>query len=119
MRKQVVLHNAIRFVSALALLVSVMTSPIRPNATSGLAHSNHLRRNFGLPGKAPANHRPHLPNPSRVVQIKALSSESTSDFMVHPSPDLIDSPDLVGQPVECTQDPIVFHLDRMSYAPRC
>jgi hypothetical protein len=81
MRKPFVLNTAIRLISAEALLISVMTSPIRPNVSSGISNPEHLRHNFGIPGKVPANHRPHAPVPSRVVQVKALSSESKLDCL--------------------------------------
>lgn len=85
MLKPFVLNHAIRLVSALALLVSVMISPIRSNVASSVSSPNHLRRNFGIPGKVSANHRPHIPIPSRVMQVKALSCESKLDCLTLPS----------------------------------
>ncbi len=78
--------NAIRLATALALLVSVMVSPIRPAsmASSG-SHPDCFRRNFGIPGKSTTNHRPHVPLTSRVVKVKALSSQSKLDLSTLPA----------------------------------
>lgn len=81
MSHQPLLTNAIRLASAVALLVSVMTSPIRPAPTAGGSQRECLRRNFGVPGKAAPNHRPHVPATSRVVQVKAVSSQSKPNWM--------------------------------------
>jgi hypothetical protein len=78
MSKHSLLNNAIRLFAALALIVSVMSSPIRPllaASRSGTSRPDYLRRNFGIPGKAGTSHRPQVPITSRVVQVKALSSE--------------------------------------------
>ncbi len=86
MSHQSLLPNAIRLISALALLVSVMASPIRPAPTaSGGSHPDCLRRNFGIPGKAANHHRPHVPATSRVVQVKALSSQTKLDWTTPPA----------------------------------
>lgn len=70
-----------RIATAMALLVSVMISPIRPApGPLGGAHLDCLRRNFGIPGKATTNHRPHVPVTSRVIQVKALSSHNKFDW---------------------------------------
>lgn len=76
------LKNAIRFATAVALLVSVMTSPIRPAPrASGSSRPDCFRRNFGIPSKATTNHRPHIPATARIIQVKAVSSESKPDWM--------------------------------------
>jgi hypothetical protein len=90
MSKHSLLNNAIRLVAALTLLVSVMTSPIRTLSAArrtGASHPDYLHRNFDIPGKAGTNHRPHVPITSRVVQVKAISSEYepgwTTDTVCH------------------------------------
>lgn len=87
MSKHSLLNNAIRLAAALALLVSVMISPIRPLRAArgtGSSHPDYLRRNFGIPGKAATHHRPHVPIPSRVVQVKAISSEHEPGWTTDP-----------------------------------
>jgi hypothetical protein len=80
------LKNAIRLATAAALLVSVMISPIRPAPkASGGSRPDCFRRNFGIPGKATTNHRPHTPATARIVQVKAVSSESKLDWMTSPA----------------------------------
>jgi hypothetical protein len=120
MSHQPLLINAIRLASALALLVSVMTSPIRPApAASGNSQPDCLRRNFGIPGKAATNHRPHVPATSRIVQVKALSSESRLDWMT--LPDRHDA-DLACPPsasVGTARDSIAFSSDRAIHPLRC
>lgn len=120
MRRPLVLNHAIRLASALALLVSVMTSPIRPIASSRVSHPNHLRRNFGIPGKVPASHRPHIPVPSRVMQVKALSFGSKLLCMMEcPDSQRIDLPRLLERFAASWPEMNSFALDRTSYAPRC
>lgn len=119
MRKQVVLNHVIRIASALALLVSVMTSPIRSNASRGNSHPDHLRCNFGIPNKVPAHHRPHVPAPARVMQVKALSCESKVFCVDGLVGRLIDLTCQVHHPAGSTGGFRIFQLDRTSYAPRC
>ena len=119
MCKQVIVNHAICLISGLALLVSVMTSPIRSNVTSSISHPNHLRRNFGVPSKAPAHQRPNIPVGSRVVQVKALSTETKVECLEYPSSLRMDLPYLAALPVESIQDLPACLLDRTSYAPRC
>jgi hypothetical protein len=106
MSRQSPLNRAIRFATASALLAAVMTSPIRPaNAVVATSTSrvDCLRRNFGMPAKAATtNHRPHTPVNSRVVQVKAVSSQQeldlTSDPVPHRTDPLYTSSPEAGQP---------------------
>ncbi len=74
-----VLNPVIRAVSALALLVAVMSSPIRPLRPYGDSPPGSLRRNFGMPHS-------HFPRPSaasiapRAVQVKALTSKTETEL---------------------------------------
>jgi hypothetical protein len=61
--------------SALALLVAVMTSPIRPSRSNpGLSYPNYLRRNYSIPPTDSTR-----PSPTSItslqVRVKALRSE--------------------------------------------
>lgn len=86
MSRQSLHKSAIRLTTALALLVSVMISPIRTaSAASGGYHPEYLRRDFGIPGKTPTNHRPHVPATSRVVQVTAVSSQSKPELSSLPA----------------------------------
>jgi hypothetical protein len=116
MRKPFVFDHVIRLVSALALLVSVMISPIRPNVASGVTSSNHLRRNFGIPGKTPSNHRPNVPVPSRIMQVKAVSSESKRDCMALHSALRIGSPDVCAPSLEYPRASLGFRVDLTGHA---
>jgi hypothetical protein len=91
MSRQPLYKNAIRLATALALLVSVMISPIRPAPKVGgnahLSLLDCLRSNLGIPSKATTNHRPHVPATSRVVQVKAVSSQSKLDLSPLPAGD--------------------------------
>lgn len=78
---------------AVALLVAVMTSPIRPLVSKpGAPRANYLRRNFGLP-----------PNSSRLTAITDMSrpasvgillseSEEEPNAAISPSPGSFDLP---------------------------
>jgi hypothetical protein len=86
MSHQSLKSNAIRLLAAVALLVSVMVSPIRPAPVSGrTSHPDYLRRNFDIPGKATTHHRPHTPVTSRVVKVKAVSSQRKVDWSNPPA----------------------------------
>src|SRR5262249_3319244 len=50
-----------------------------PKASGDGSPVDCLRRNFGIPARADRIYRPASPAPSRVVQVKALSSESKPD----------------------------------------
>ncbi len=74
------LHRGLRVATAVALLVAVMTSPIRaPRSPGRSAHPNYLRRNFGMP-KAHSSHRRTAPVTSRVVVVKAFQSENADEL---------------------------------------
>jgi hypothetical protein len=122
MSRPSLLNNAIRLVAALALLVSVMASPIRPlraSSRTGTAHRDYLRPDLGIPGKAGTNHRPHVPITSRVVQVKAISSESehescwTTDPVCHGVDQVFRS---LHQP---ERDPAPLAISRASHPLRC
>ncbi len=115
------LNRAIRLATALALLVAVMVSPIRPAITAhatGHSRADRLRRNFGMPSKSSTtHHRPHAPVTSRVVQVKALSSQRqpdwTSDSVQH-RVDLASAPSL-----EPGRHSTALGLDHTAHPLRC
>jgi hypothetical protein len=77
-------NRAICFATALSLLAAVMISPIHPAIAamgSGSSQVDCFHRNLGMPGKATTHHRPVAPVNSRVVQVKALSSNSKLGWM--------------------------------------
>jgi hypothetical protein len=120
MSHQPLLINAIRLASAVALLVSVMTSPIRPAPKAG-GGSQHecLRRNFGVPGKAAPSHRPHVPATSRVVQVKAVSSQSKPSWM---APSVRQDADLAYPPAPSAgsaQHSTALGIERAIHPLRC
>ncbi len=94
MSNQSRLNCAIRLATALALLAAVVISPLRPAIRVLATDSSQvdcLRRNFGMPGKAgTTHHRPHSPVTSRVVQVKALSSQHKLDWTSGSVPHRID-----------------------------
>jgi hypothetical protein len=121
MPESFVLKHSLCLATALAVLVSVMTSPIRPNGASSLSDPSHPRRDFDVPSKSGSNQRSPVPTNSRVIQVKALSSRNwdvlaamrdfssrrfTSDGPTAPSS---------GAPRSSS----AFGLDRANYAPRC
>lgn len=117
MFRSLVFNHTVRILSALALLVSVMVSPIRPNASSGVSSPNHLRRNFGVPGKAPASHRPHVP--SRIMLVKAVSSETRLECLSPFSLLRIDPPSMsVPSPGPAWASSEVW-INRACHARRC
>ncbi len=70
--------NGVRLLSALALLATVLTSPVRPSKMLGaLAGNDTAGRTFAF-GKLSA---PTSVNqvPSRLVQVKAIASESDEE----------------------------------------
>jgi hypothetical protein len=120
MPKPFVLHHAIRLTTALALLAAVMTSPIRPSkAAGGGSHPDCLRRNFGIPAKADTAHRPASPVPSRVVQVKALSSERRLDLTGDSARQYVDPACPSPASPEPERDSTAFRLDRAIHPLRC
>jgi hypothetical protein len=112
-------NHAIRFVAALALLVSVMTSPIRTSkaaVSTGTSAPDCLHCNFDVPGKT-VTPRPHVPVTSRVVVVKALSTQSELD--------LIDTPDghrfdlHAGPSAESRPDSASSRLPEAAHPLRC
>ncbi len=74
------LNHGLRLAVALALLVSVMTSPIRPQRPStDYGRSDCFRRNFAMPKDGSSHHRSPAPIHARVVQVKALHSEAEEE----------------------------------------
>jgi hypothetical protein len=83
MPKPFVLSRVVHIMSALKLVASVLTSPIRPlKAATGPAHTDCLRGNFGIP-KGHSYHWPAAPLASRMIQVKALSSETNPGWASH------------------------------------
>jgi hypothetical protein len=117
MFRSLVLNYTVRFLSALVLLVSVMVSPVRPNAASGVSSPNHLNRDFGVPAKAPAHHRPHVP--CRIVQVKAVSCESRLKGVGPPSPLRIAPPSMLALSPESATASSRFRIDRAYHSLRC
>ncbi len=76
MANQRLLNNGIRVAAALALVVAVMSSPIRPMRATNGARSDHFLRNFVMPKGGSGHHRSPAPPLSRVLQVKALHAES-------------------------------------------
>jgi hypothetical protein len=117
MPKQFVLNHVVRLVSALALLAAVMTSPIRPSkAASGTSQPDYLRRNFGIPRHG-STHRTAVPHTSRVVQVKALSSQTRLDWTTHPARHHDDLARTDSR--EPRRASSAFHLDRAPHPLRC
>jgi hypothetical protein len=127
-------NRAIRFATAVALLAAVMTSPIRPVVTAlatGTPQANYLRRdvtgspqvhyldrNFGVPGKASTtHHRPHAPVTSRVVQVKAVSSQHTPDWTSDPARHRAGPPQAPS--LEAGRQSTVVDFDRTVHPLRC
>jgi hypothetical protein len=76
MANRTFLNHGIRVVAALALLVAIMSSPIRPLRRAADSHPDHLRRNVGIPKGGSTHHRSSAPVHARVVKVKALHSEN-------------------------------------------
>lgn len=114
------LNTALRLVATAALLVSVMTSPIRPSlaaSRSGTSRSDYLRRNFGIPNKAGTNHRPNVPITSRVVQVKAVSTARGADLAADPVGHGISL--ICTSPHRTERDSARLPTDRASHPLRC
>src|SRR5262249_40380895 len=111
---------AIRLATAVALLVSVMTSPIRPAPkASGSSQPDCFRRNFGIPGKATTHHRPHAPVTSRVVQVKAVSSECKLDWTAPPAGHDADLADSLASSIGAGRHSSALGIDRAIHPLRC
>jgi hypothetical protein len=120
MPKQFVRDRAIRLATALALLAAVMTSPIRPPKASGDgSHVDCLRRNFGIPAKADTTHRLASTAPSRVVQVKALSSESKPDWTADSARQHVDPACVPPATLEPERHSTTFALGRAIHPLRC
>jgi hypothetical protein len=111
------LLNGIRVTAALALVVGVLTSPIRPSKASSVANPpNYLQRNFGIP-HSPSKHLPTSSAASRVIQVKALPSKqeqkqrsrpgdhlfvpAVADFVATEPADAVRSPAPAAHPLRC------------------
>jgi hypothetical protein len=102
MSSRTLLRSGIKLVSSLALLVAVMTSPIRPALSNRhTSRPDFLRRNFGIPRSTPSrfDSKSITAAPVRfkallnegeeeeVVELARLaSSVPSSDFPSHPTP---------------------------------
>lgn len=76
MASRTLLSKGVNVAAAIALIVAVLTSPIRhPRRAFLTSPLECLRRNFALPQPHTAP-SPHVPVKARVVQIKALPSVS-------------------------------------------
>lgn len=118
-RRSILLSRTLRLVTCLALLVSVMTSPIRPGVYRGISHPNHLKRNFGIPGKVHSSPRPHIPTPVRVRVVKAISSQSKLVGAALSHYVRINPACLASHRPEALHDSAPFRLDRSYHSPRC
>jgi hypothetical protein len=73
------LHHGIRVATAIALLVAVIISPIRPaRSVGGSSHPVHLRHNFAGPTTHTPRHAVTSVTP-RPVRVKALPSENEEE----------------------------------------
>jgi hypothetical protein len=114
------LKNAIRLATAVALLVSVMISPIRPAPrASGSSQSDCFRRIFCIPSKATTNHRPHIPATSRIVQVKAVSSESKLHWMTPPAHHASALADSLSSSIGAERYSSDLSIDRAIHPLRC
>ena len=120
MVKGSILNHGIRAASALALLVAVMTSQIRPSRSTCVpSQPECLRRNFAIPSSHST--RPSAASVSpRAVPVKALPSENNEkelsgtirpvgcslDLSAHASP-------------KPARDLTAFGLDRAPHPLRC
>lgn len=75
MGQQCALNRAVCLASALTLLVSVMSSPIRPDVAGKIANPTRLRRNSAIPDDLGPNGRSPLPFVSSVVRVGAVSDD--------------------------------------------
>ena len=69
------LNNGIRVAAAMALVVSVMSSPIRPIHPTTTVQPDHFRV-FGMPKGHTTHHRAPAPLHSRVLVVKAVRAET-------------------------------------------
>ena len=67
MGQQCALSHAIRLASALSMLASVMTAPIRPPAPGPISNPDHLRRHFVEVVRAAMD--PERPPPADVERL--------------------------------------------------
>jgi hypothetical protein len=76
MADQRLLNSGIRMAAAMAFVVAVMSAPIRPVRPTPGAQPDHFRRHFVMPNGSTTHNRSHAPLHSRVIQVKALNSET-------------------------------------------
>lgn len=75
-------NHGIRIAAALALLVAVMTSPIRPSRLSGTSpRPNHLLRNFGI-AKPRAPQRPGTMALPSIGQARVIGADLEDELEV-------------------------------------
>lgn len=105
-------NRGFRIMMALALVVAVMTSPVRPPRSNpdGL-EKDYLKRNVALPKSDTTHHRSHAPTHSRVIQVKAVHSknehrltETSCQPVLMSRPSASPSTQFVPQSLSCVVD---------------
>ena len=78
------LNTCIRVASAVALLMAVVTSPIRPSGSTRSLSPNYVRRNLALP-PTPPTRLPAVSVSSSLVRVKALLRKATRNWSRRPT----------------------------------
>ena len=113
------LQYSFRVTTAAALVLAVMTSPMRPAKSAGSYCFNHQRRDFDVTS---AHSCPRLASAladSRPVQVKALPSEREEElsWTTRPACRVFDFPPALSPKPE--RDLVAIGLDRAMHPLRC